>query len=80
MAGLCDQDAMAQEVQYACPHCRSAIELTEFGGHCPSCGFQVTRTSGIYSFLGMDTPIDDWQSTFDDLASGPDRDTSAGVG
>jgi SAM-dependent methyltransferase len=63
-------------LQHACPHCRSAIELTESGASCASCGFQVTRTKGVYRFLEQAETINEWQSKFEELASGPLGNTS----
>jgi SAM-dependent methyltransferase len=80
MGGSGDTTAWAQNVQHACPRCRAAIDLTEAGGRCPACGFIVTRAKGIYGFLGEVEAIDEWQSTFDDLASGKRGHTSAGLG
>jgi SAM-dependent methyltransferase len=36
--------------------------------------------NGVYGFLGQDGAVDELQSTYDNLASGPLGDTSAGVG
>lgn len=69
-----------QDVQHACPRCRSAIELTEDGGLCSACGFKVTLTTGVYGFLEQVAVADEMHKTFDDLATGPRGDTSAGVG
>lgn len=63
-------------LQHICPRCRSAIELTENGASCASCGFQVAHTKGVYCFLEQAETINEWQSTFEELASGPLGNTS----
>jgi SAM-dependent methyltransferase len=68
--------ALSAEVQHACPRCRSAIELTDGGGVCSACGFKVTLTKGIYCFLGQAETVNEWQNTYEDLASGPLGNTS----
>lgn len=67
-------------IQHACPRCRSAITLTNTGGTCTGCGFRVTLTNDIYSFVGPEDAADDWQRTFDNLAGGEGGDTAAGLG
>jgi SAM-dependent methyltransferase len=74
------EGAWTGDLRHACPRCRSGIVLSEHGGTCPVCRFKVSAVDGIYNFLDPEAGIDDLQSTFDDLASGPERDTSAGVG
>ena len=51
MVGCRDAAAWLQDVQHACPSCRSAIELNENGGLCSACGFKVARSKGVYGFL-----------------------------
>jgi SAM-dependent methyltransferase len=66
-------------VQHVCPRCRSAIELTNAGGICSSCGFRVELRDDVYCFLEPDGPADEWQRTFENLASGESGDTAAGL-
>ncbi len=70
---------LSEDVKHACPRCRSTVDLTADGGSCPSCGFKVTVIKGIYCFLDRTETVDQWQDTFDELASGPLGNTSTAV-
>jgi SAM-dependent methyltransferase len=70
----------ALHVQHACPRCRSAIELSQTGGRCAVCGFQIALNKGIYCFVEPNSTADEWHRKFDELAAGETGDTPAGLG
>src|SRR5262245_38409772 len=69
----------ARNVRHACPRCRTAIELTERGDSCPSCGFRVTIDRGVYRCVIQAARIQYWQDTYDAVATGALSDTSPGM-
>jgi SAM-dependent methyltransferase len=72
--------AWAAEVQHACPRCRTAIGLEEGkDAHCPSCGFMAKFERGVYCFLVESGPVNQWQNTYDKLATGAVEDTRSGL-
>src|SRR5262245_44588373 len=63
-------------VKYACPRCRSAIELIH---PCAACGFEAKLISGVVSFVTNAQSNDVWQRVFDELAAGTEGDTVTAV-
>src|SRR5947209_8479129 len=68
-----------RDVQHACPRCRTAIELSEGGASCPSCGFRVATDRGVYRFVAQAGAVQYWQDTYDAMATGALPDTGPGL-
>jgi len=75
-----DLASCAEGVQHACPRCKTAIAISEGQSpRCSSCGFQATIDRGVYRFMVQSGPINDWQNTYDEVATGSLRDTRASL-
>jgi len=64
--------------RYACPRCRRPVDVGKTLDRCwcTTCGFQVTKRGGIFSFVADD--INEWQKFFEDKAGGSRGNTISG--
>jgi ubiquinone/menaquinone biosynthesis C-methylase UbiE len=65
-------------LQYACPRCRTKLDLSVQDGRCSACGHQPRRSGDILSFAN-DLEQDRWQKLFDKQATKPGDDTVATI-
>jgi ubiquinone/menaquinone biosynthesis C-methylase UbiE len=63
-----------EPLQYACPCCRTNLDLSVQDGRCPKCGFQPRRIADVFSFANAFEP-DRWQRLFEDQAAKAVDDT-----
>ena len=69
-----------KDLRYTCPHCRAGIELIEGrSARCPHCSFEMVIDRGVYRFVPQTGTINDWQDTYDKVATGSLGDTGAGL-
>ena len=72
---------LAHTLRFICPRCRSPIDVIKSSDltRCPTCGFDVRRTSGILCFVDSTTAATEWQDFYDAKATAPDGNTATGV-
>ena len=72
--------AWISQLKYNCPRCRRAMIQNEARPpRCESCGFQARIDRGVYSFVVPTDSIDEWQNTYEKLATSSLGNTSMAV-
>lgn len=67
-------------LRYICPRCRTGIDLGEGQSvRCAHCNFEVVVDRGVHRFISQAGAVNDWQGTYDKVATGSLGDTGAGL-